>query len=452
MHRVPAKTPFNINKMIKSFWEKSIGAPTVFSLEARIFNAICLTSVVSLIFTVCLNFLLGIQQLVILMVSVLACAVLCYYFARFKGKLISSIIVYMVVINILLAVNFKYNSGINGPTLLIFVLCYFLTISIVPKKQYWFWISLNLLIVLALLSTEYRFPQFIPDTYSDIKSRYIDLGYTYILTVLFVFLVTTYVRQSYFTQHQLVEQKADELEFANETKNKLFSILAHDLRSPLASIQNYLEILSELQLDEDERLSINKKLLNSTQNTQQILSNLLLWSKSQMEGANVNMVNLNLGDVLQSTLQIQHTLAAEKGIQMVDRLKSSVSIIADADMLQLIIRNLISNAIKFTDPGGEIIISSDIIGDDCRITIKDNGTGINYEQQSDIFSLKAKTTYGTKNEKGVGLGLVLCKEFTELQNGKIAFESSPGVGTSFKLAQNINKIDTREKGEFVNES
>jgi len=361
-----------------------------------------------------------------------------------------------VVINILLAVNFKYNSGINGPTLLIFVLCYFLTISIVPKKQYWFWISLNLLIVLALLSTEYRFPQFIPDTYSDIKSRYIDLGYTYILTVLFVFLVTTYVRQSYFTQHQLVEQKADELEFANETKNKLFSILAHDLRSPLASIQNYLEILSELQLDEDERLSINKKLLNSTQNTQQILSNLLLWSKSQMEGANVNMVNLNLGDVLQSTLQIQHTLAAEKGIQMVDRLKSSVSIIADADMLQLIIRNLISNAIKFTDPGGEIIISSDIIGDDCRITIKDNGTGINYEQQSDIFSLKAKTTYGTKNEKGVGLGLVLCKEFTELQNGKIAFESSPGVGTtfyvSFKLAQNINKIDTREKGEFVNES
>ncbi|MFI5139110.1 MAG: sensor histidine kinase [Sphingobacteriales bacterium] len=439
--------------MIRSFWEKCLGPPTEFSLEAKIFNAICVTSAVGLFFTVFLNFLLRIPQLVILMASVFACAVLCYYFARVKGKLVSSINVYMVVINILLAVNFKYNSGINGPTLLIFVLSYFLTISIVPKKQYWFWILLNLLIVLALLGSEYKFPHFITDTYKDNESRYIDFGYTYVFIVLFIFLVTVYVRKSYSTQHQLVEQKAAELEFANETKNKLFSILAHDLRSPLASIQNYLEILSEIKLDEDERLSINKRLLNSTQNTQQILSNLLLWSKSQMEGTNVKLVNVNLNDVLQSTLQIQQTLAAEKGIQLINQLKNPVSIIADADMLQLIIRNLINNAIKFTDPGGEIIISNEIIGGDCRIMIKDNGTGINYEQQNNIFSLKAETTYGTRNEKGVGLGLVLCKEFTELQNGKITFESVPGSGTtfhvSFKLAGNINKTDVSEKGEFV---
>ena len=88
--------------------------------------------------------------------------------------------------------------------------------------------------------------------------------------------------------------------------------------------------------------------------------------------------------------------------------------------------------------------------------IKDNGTGISYEQQSDIFSLKAKTTYGTKNEKGVGLGLVLCKEFTELQNGKITFESIPGSGTtfyvSFKLYENNDEVDASGKGKLVNEA
>jgi signal transduction histidine kinase len=431
---------------MRSFWAKVIGQPPAFSLEARIFNAICLISAISLLLTILLNFLLGIQQLVILMTSVFVASVLCYYYARFKMKLNSCIIIYMIAINMLIIVNYKYNSGINGPTLLIFLLSFFLTISIVPKKQYWVWITLNLLIVTTLLVVEYYFPKTIISTYSDNRSRFVDTAFTYIFNVFFIFMITTTVRKNYATERELVEQKATELENANDTKNKLFSILAHDLRSPLASIQNYLEILSEIKLDEDEKQAINKRLLNSTQNTQQMLSNLLLWSKSQMEGVTVNMVKVNLKEVLESTIHIHQTIAAEKGIQLVDKLPNSISIIADADMLQLIARNLINNAIKFTDPGGEIIVSADIIENFCRIIIKDNGTGIPFEQQPDIFSLKTKTTYGTKNEKGVGLGLVLCKEFTELQNGKISFESIPGKGTtfyiSFKLIRDINDINT----------
>jgi two-component system sensor histidine kinase/response regulator len=428
--------------MVRSFWAKVIGQPPAFSLEARIFNAICLTSAVSLLLTVLLNLLLGIQQLVILMASVCVAAVLCYYYARFKMKLNSSIIIYMIAINILIIVNYKYNSGINGPTLLILLLSFFLTISIVPKKQYWVWITLNLVIVVTLLLVEYYYPKTIPNTYSDEKKRFTDIAFTYVFNVFFIFMITTTVRKSYATEKELVEQKATELENANDTKNKLFSILAHDLRSPLASIQNYLEILSEIKLDEDEKQAINKRLLNSTQNTQQMLSNLLLWSKSQMEGVTVNILSVNLKEILQSTIHIHQTIAAEKGIRLVDKLANSISIMADADMLQLIVRNLINNAIKFTDPGGEIIVSADIADNLCRIIIKDNGTGIPFEQQPDIFSLKAKTTYGTKNEKGVGLGLVLCKEFTELQGGKITFESAPGTGTtfyiSFKLIREIN--------------
>jgi len=349
-------------------------------------------------------------------------------------KLDSCVIAYMIAINILLIVNFKYNSGINGPTLLIFLLSYFLIISIVPQKQYWFWITLNLVIVTILLVSEYEYPGTIINTYTDTKSRFIDHGCTYIFMAIFIFMVTASVRRSYHTEHKLAEQKTTELENSNDTKNKLFSILAHDLLSPLTSIQNYLEILSEFKIDEDERLSINNALLSSTRNTQQMLSNLLLWSKSQMEGVTVNLVKVNPEEILQGTFQIHQTIASEKGIQLVNKLKNNVFIIADADMLQLIVRNLINNAIKFTKPDGEIIVSDDITGDDCRIIIKDNGTGIPFEKQGSIFSLKVNSTFGTKNEKGVGLGLVLCKEFTELQNGKITFESTPGVGTSFYIS------------------
>jgi two-component system sensor histidine kinase/response regulator len=436
---------------MRSFWASIIGRPPGFSLEARIFNAICLTSAVCLFLTFFLNILLGIQQLVILMAAIFIIAVICYYYARFKMKLNACVIVYMIAINGLLIVNFKYNSGINGPTLLIFILSYFLTLSIVPQKQYWFWIPVNLLIVFCLLLIGYKYPATIINTYADTKSRFIDVGSTYVFITIFIFLVTVYVRKGYRTEQKLVEQKATELEIANDTKDKLFSILAHDLRSPLASIQNYLEILSEFNIDETERLSINKALLNSTRNTQQMLGNLLFWSRSQMEGVTVNLVKLNLKEILQSTFQVHQTIAEEKDIQLTDNLKNGCLVIADADMLQLIVRNLINNAIKFTRPGGEIIVSNDIVGDNCRIIIKDSGIGIPYQQQTDIFSLKASSTFGTKNEKGVGLGLVLCKEFTELQNGSISFESKPGVGTtfyvSFKLAHDAsnNKVELEEK-------
>ncbi|MEP6611650.1 MAG: HAMP domain-containing sensor histidine kinase, partial [Mucilaginibacter sp.] len=420
--------------MTQSFWKKCLGYPPDFSLEARIFNAICLASAVTLFLNIFLNSLLGIFQLAILMAAVFIISALCYYYSRFKMKLNASIIVYMIASNLLIIVNYKYNSGINGPTLLIFILLYFLTISIVPKKQYWFWITLNIVVVTTLLLYEYNYPGAIINTYPDKKQRFIDLEYTYIINVFFIFMITTTVRKNYHTEKKLVEQKATELAYANDTMNKLFSILAHDLRSPLASIENFLDVLSSFKLSEDERLSIQQELLSSTQNTQEMLGNLLLWSKSQMKGVTVNLLKLNLEKTLRNTLQILKTVAAEKGIELTEQINSPIFVMADADMLQLIVRNLTNNAIKFTNPGGQITISAATAGSECRIMIKDNGLGIPYEQQNDIFSLNTQSTLGTKNEKGVGLGLLLCKEFTESQNGTIAFESTPGTGTTFYLS------------------
>src|SRR6185312_5950184 len=433
-------------------WAKLIGESPHFNLEARIFNGVCFLTAIGTLFGIIANLLLGAQEVAIIFSMIFLCMGLCYYLARFKGRFSLSILFYMVIINLLNILNFRYNAGINGPGLLIFTLCNVLTLSVIPKKQFLFWIVLNIVIVVSLLFIQFYNPQIIIDNASRME-RFIRLGSAYVLLLIYIFLITRYIRQSYNAERALVEKHAAELEIANETKNKLFSILAHDLQSPLASIQNYLEILSELQLDEEERQSFEKSLLDSNKSTKQMLTNLLSWSKTQMDGVTVNLVCTNLKEVLLDIFKTYEPIAAEKRVRITARLKSGVLISADKDMFQLIIRNLIDNAIKFTDPGDEILISDEIAGNECRIIIKDNGIGIPIDQQASIFSLKAMSTFGTKNEKGVGLGLVLCKEYIELQDGKIAFESTPGVGTSFyvsfKLLENSREKNTVEKIEAV---
>jgi len=176
-----------------------------------------------------------------------------------------------------------------------------------------------------------------------------------------------------------------------------------------------------------------------------MVTNLLSWSKAQMDGVTVNLVSIDLKETLHDILKTYRGIAAEKKVRIVDQLKNAVLISADKDMFQLIIRNLIDNAIKFTNPGNEISISDEIDDNDCLMIINDDGIGIPIDRQGSIFSLKAASTFGTKNEKGVGLGLVLCKEYIALQGGKISFKSTPGIGTTFYLSFKLLKNNKGEK-------
>jgi signal transduction histidine kinase len=123
--------------------------------------------------------------------------------------------------------------------------------------------------------------------------------------------------------------------------------------------------------------------------------------------------------------------ALKKDITLNFRIPSQLIVVADVDMLQLVVRNLISNAVKFTPSGGLINVEARVVLDECKITISDNGIGIPEDKQKKIFSVKSEPSYGTNNEKGVGLGLVLCKEFIERQGGRIGFESNFRQGSSF---------------------
>ncbi|RYZ47727.1 MAG: HAMP domain-containing histidine kinase [Sphingobacteriales bacterium] len=192
---------------------------------------------------------------------------------------------------------------------------------------------------------------------------------------------------------------------------------------------------------ENEKTEITQSLLRETKNTQVMLFNLLSWTKSQMEGGmKVNLNALKLSEVIEACLKLQHSAALEKMITISNQTDPEVCVLADLDMLKLVVRNLLNNAIKFTRPGGEIKIISEIKDGQGRLIVQDNGIGISPEQQKELFSMESSSTYGTNNEKGVGLGLMLCKEFTELQGGSISFTSIIGEGTAFNLSFPLHSL------------
>ncbi|HYK75350.1 MAG TPA: HAMP domain-containing sensor histidine kinase [Daejeonella sp.] len=307
-------------------------------------------------------------------------------------------------------------------------------ISVSPKKQYGLWVSINLSLVLILLGLEYTYPSLIVDNYPSELTRFIDTASAYLIIVVLVFAGMTSIRRKYYKEKKAVLGKTHQLERLNSEKNKLFSIISHDLKTPLSMVHQYLELLNVFDLEPEEKEEIEAGLLRATRNTQDLLSNLLAWSNNQMEGIRVNLRGLNLKNSLTKTLNTLQMIAAQKQQNLQVNISSEIDVWADKDMLQLVIRNLVSNAIKFTPNGGEIRVFTQIDNKNCIFVVQDNGVGIDMDRQKALFSLKLRSSFGTQNEKGIGLGLLLCKEYTEMQNGKIWFKSELGQGTSFYVS------------------
>lgn len=408
-----------------------IGSNADLSLEERIFHYVCLIVISGASLNVPFDYLIGLRKLSLLMLGILCIAIFVYYLSRFKQRFTLAFVIFQVANLLALAINYYYNSGISGPTYMICLLSLILSVAIVPRKQYWLWLPLNVFIALSLLFGERMLPGLIINSYHHYDDRFIDFGYTYMIVAILVVSVLIAIRNAYHQQRARALVDAHQLAQSNETKNKLLSIIAHDLKEPMASIQSFLELLTEYPIDESERIDIEKQLLMRTQNASQMLANVLSWSRSQMNGVKVDLQQLRLEETLSETLLLSGSLAAEKGIEMVCSIPPHQCIYADADMLQLVVRNLLMNAVKFTFPGGKITLTAETNGIDSTITISDNGAGIPENKHAQLFTFSEKVTYGTAQEKGAGIGLVLCKNFMELQGGSIWFESEVGIGTQF---------------------
>ncbi len=241
----------------------------------------------------------------------------------------------------------------------------------------------------------------------------------------------------------LLQQKNDqinaqhkELVRVNETKDKFLSIIGHDLRNPIGAFKDVISQLADFpEMFSDElRQQIIDELRNEAESTYFLLDNLLLWAKNQKNNISIKPERLGIASLVDNNILLNSRFAESKKIRLMSTVSKDILAFADHNMINLVLRNLISNAVKFTEDGGEIVVSASESGDTVEIAVADTGVGIAEADQAKLFdSNNHISTYGTHHEKGSGLGLLLCKEFVEANGGTINVKSAPGKGSTFSF-------------------
>ena len=247
----------------------------------------------------------------------------------------------------------------------------------------------------------------------------------------------------YFDQQELFEKNNAELMEINATKDRLFSILAHDLKNPVGNIVMMSEILVDHLKNRDLVTSEELAgLLNQqSKETLSLLTTLFDWARSQTGQINFKPAVMNLNTVVENVLENLYSAAKLKEIIILPNEVKNALVYADAHMLSTILRNLVTNSIKFTNAGGTILVSAQMKPEKTEITIMDTGIGMDEKIKERLFKIESNvSTYGTANEKGTGLGLIVCKDFIERHGGTIALESQPGVGSKFILTLPFNEL------------
>ena len=262
------------------------------------------------------------------------------------------------------------------------------------------------------------------------------LAITIIMLIWYAYRLKQKANQSLQITNRQVTIKNSSLKEDNETKDKFFSIIAHDLKGPLNSLTSFCDVLINhtSRLSEAEIQLLAKDLDKSVKNLFNFLENLLEWARSQTGNLDYKAEIIKLQELVVNNQQLLQQLADNKNIELAAHLPADLRVKADKNSVNTVIRNLISNAIKFTRPGGKIWIEALEMRDTVMVSIKDNGVGMSPETIGKIFKVDKKhTTKGTSNEKGTGLGLVLCKEFIEKNGGKITVESKEKIGSTFRI-------------------
>ena len=237
-------------------------------------------------------------------------------------------------------------------------------------------------------------------------------------------------------QSIVLRQQSKELQELIVTKDKFFSIISHDLRGPMGGLMAMTELMADesTEFSPEEQKELILELSKSSRNIFNLLENLLEWALIQQGNIVFKPEHIDLTELVNECTKTLHDSIQKKNIHLNVDLAPDLKVYIDANMVQSVIRNFVSNAIKFTLIGGKIDIYTTSDQDQVEITVADNGVGMNENARHKLFKMDSYySTYGTANEKGSGLGLILCKEFVEKHGGKIWVDSEPGEGSTFHV-------------------
>lgn len=435
-------------KQVKHWWDRFIGDSDSLSLHQRLYNAVSLISIVILMVIVPANYFLGFVDVALAWSGIALVLAIGYYLVRYKNLYNISMAMYSASVYIVMFLNYKWNSGIDGPTLIMVTLSILMLMLMSPKKWHPLWLVIHVLLASVLLGLEYIDEEFAPDTYLSRAHRYLDIFITVAFLQVITFLAVRVLIASYDRERRKaeqlandVEQKNAELTRLNHNKDRLISILSHDLRSPLATIHGFLDVLRTPNsgLSEAERSELESKLGVMVSGSIDLVDNLLAWSKRQGNLPQPALAEVNLKSISSEVMRTASLIAHSKDILLTDAVDAKGVALANADMLTIVLRNLVSNAIKFTPNGGSVFIESRCEHGKVSLVVRDTGLGIAADRVPDLFTLKPGYSYGTASEKGTQIGLSLCAELAQAMEGSISVESELGKGSSFTLTlQSVN--------------
>lgn len=228
-----------------------------------------------------------------------------------------------------------------------------------------------------------------------------------------------------------VEKQKEELAELNNLKSKLFSVISHDMRTPLYGLRNLFKSVEQYDLPAEEIKVLIPDVVKDLQYTTDLMENLLQWAKSQMKGESVSPQLIDMQKLIHDVQQVVRLQAESKQVYLKAKADKQVYIYADKEMIEVVLRNLISNAIKFTQKEGEVVIDLKEDVETIEVLVSDTGTGMSEEARNKLFGDDHFTTKGTSNEAGTGLGLMICKEFLKKNGGDIHVKSELGKGSTF---------------------
>ncbi len=373
------------------------------------------------------------------------------FYSRYEAGMITYFILYPLVTSIV------YMSGMNLGVELYFILNGILAVFFLPLiSQMLFSVGLSMVsyFVLVVINKEYN--------YQLHTSNFFLYLFNQITAILFIFYALFLIKkesnlyqfgilatnkalqeknEKIEKQKTEIEQKAAELSELNSLKNKLFSVISHDLKTPMYALRNLFRSMQQLNMSGKEIKAIIPDVVTDLNYTTGLMENLLHWVKSQMQSSGISPGELDMAEISDESIHVHHLQAATKKISITREMDESFRVFADKDMVNLVLRNLLSNAIKFTPENGAIIIRLKNESPFCRVSVIDNGIGMDPETLARIQENSYYSTQGTAKENGTGLGLMLCKDFLGRNGGVLEIESDPGKGSVFSftlpLAENM---------------
>lgn len=421
------------------------GEEPKFDLARQAFHQSCALSGMALLVGILVGYRSENWELSALLIGCLFISSLGYWLSRFRNKFGLAMFIFATVAYLTIVTCYFFTQGANGSAGVISLLTLILFYASSKSKTHWIWTVLHVVTFTSLLAYEFFSPDQVIQYFPNDGKRFVQVSLVYAVVILFTFLTFRLIKKSYEKQRDQLDTAKRNLEHTNDNLRKILSVIGHDVRNPLASIELFLEIiLDDTENLDDELNSLKKELQATVRFTAVMLDDVTKWSKEQVHGQKWNFKSQHLGSWLDETVGGLNHLSKLLGVELVHNYDSDSNVFCDEILMTIIIRNLVQNAIKFTPAGKKVYLNVSTTDNHHQFEIIDEGTGMNEQQLSNLFTSDSTSSLGVRQEKGIGLGLLLVKEYTDAHRGIIEAKSQVSKGT--KIVVKIPLANPRVEG------